>query len=66
MRSKGQTGGKEMIEKAAGVILFISWLLCGCCVETICDDWRACVVFVIALIVAILAAVTVLAKYNDK
>jgi len=55
-----------MIEKAAGVILFVAWLLCGCCVETICDDWRSCVAFVTALIVAILAAVTVLAKYNDK
>ena len=55
-----------MIERVAGIILFISWLLCGCCVETICDDWRACVAFVIALIVAIAAAVVVLAQYNDK
>lgn len=54
------------MKQAAGVILFMAWLLCGCSVETICDDWRACVVFAIALIVAILAAVTVLTKYNDK
>lgn len=54
------------MDKVAGIVFFTAWLLCGCSVEKICDDWRACVVFVIALIVAILAAVTVLAKYNDK
>lgn len=54
------------MEKAAGVILFLAWLLCGCSVEQICDDWRACVIFVIALIIAIVAAVAVLAQYNDK
>ena len=47
-------------------IMFMAWLLCGCCVETICDDWRACVVFVVALIVAIISAVTVLSSGNDK
>ena len=54
------------MRQAIEAIMFTAWLLCGCCVETICDDWQACVVFVIALIVAILAAVTVLAKSNDK
>ncbi len=54
------------MKQAAGVILFLAWLLCGCCVETICDDWRSCVVFVVALIVAIISAVTVLSSGNDK
>ncbi|MBQ2299568.1 MAG: hypothetical protein II278_09380 [Bacteroidaceae bacterium] len=54
------------MRQAIEAIMFTAWLLCGCCVETICDDWRACVVFVIALIVAIAAAVVVLAQYNDK
>ena len=54
------------MRQAIESIMFMAWLLCGCCVEKICDDWRACVIFVIALIVAILASVTVLAKYNDK
>ena len=54
------------MRQAIEAIMFTAWLLCGCCVETICDDWRACVVFVTALIVAIAAAVVVLAQYNDK
>ena len=54
------------MRQAIEAIMFTAWLLCGFCVETICDDWRACVVFVIALIVAIAAAVVVLAQYNDK
>ena len=53
-----------MIEKAAGVILFVAWLLCGCCVETICDDWRSCVIFVIALIVVIATAAAI--TRNDQ
>lgn len=50
------------MRQAIEAIMFMAWLLCGCSVEQICDDWRACVVFVIALIVAILSAVTVLAN----
>lgn len=54
------------MRQAIEAIMFMAWLLCGCCVETICDDWRACVAFVIALIVAIISAVTVLSSGNDK
>ena len=54
------------MRQAIEAIMFTAWLLCGCCVETICDDWRSCVVFVIALIVAIISAVTVLSSGNDK
>jgi len=54
------------MRQAIEAIMFMAWLLCGCCVETICDDWRSCVVFVIALIVAIISAVTVLSSGNDK
>ena len=52
------------MQKAAGVIFFLAWLLCGCSVEKICDDWRACVVFVIALIVVIAAAAAI--TRNDQ
>ena len=54
------------MRQAIEAIMFMAWLLCGCCVETICDDWRSCVVLVIALIVAIISAVTVLSSGNDK
>lgn len=47
------------MEKATGVIFFMAWLLCGCSVEQICDDWRACVIFVIALIVVIATAAAI-------
>lgn len=52
------------MQKAAGVIFFLAWLLCGCSVEKICDDWRACVIFVIALIVVIAAAAAI--TRNDQ
>ena len=47
------------MQKAAGVIFFVSWLLCGCSVDQIFDDWRACVIFVIALAVTVLAAAVI-------
>ena len=47
------------MQKAAGVIFFVCWLLCGCSVDQIFDDWRACVIFVIALIVVIASAAAI-------
>ena len=47
------------MQKAAGVIFFVSWLLCGCSIDQIFDDWRACVIFVIALIVVIASAAAI-------
>lgn len=47
------------MQKAAGVIFLFSWLLCGCSVDQIFDDWRACVIFVIALIVVIASAAAI-------
>lgn len=52
------------MQKAAGVIFLISWLLCGCSVDQIFDDWRACVIFVIALIVVIASAAAI--TRNDQ
>lgn len=52
------------MQKAAGVIFFVSWLLCGCSIDQIFDDWRACVIFVIALIVVIAAAAAI--TRNDQ
>ena len=39
-----------------GCIFFVAWLVVGCSIDCICDDWRACVIFVIALIVVIATA----------
>lgn len=47
------------MQNVMSVILFTAWLLCGCSVEKICDDWRACVIFVIALIVVIASAAAI-------
>lgn len=47
------------MQNVMSVILFSAWLLCGCSVEKICDDWRACVIFVIALIVVIASAAAI-------
>lgn len=35
----------------------MSWLLCGCCVETIVDEPGAGIIFLIALVICILAAI---------
>ena len=42
------------MKKSAGVFFFMSWLLCGCSIDQALDDWRACVIFVVALITAII------------
>lgn len=52
------------MQNVMSVILFTAWLLCGCSVEKICDDWRACVIFVIALIVVIATAAAI--TRNDQ
>ena len=52
------------MQKAAGVIFFVSWLLCGCSIDQIFDDWRSCVIFVIALIVVIATAAAI--TRNDQ
>ena len=41
------------MKKAAGVIFFFAWLLCGCSIDQVFDDLRACVIFIVALITAI-------------
>ncbi len=38
------------MQKTVGIICVIAWLLCGCTIDSVCDDWRAMVTFVIALI----------------
>lgn len=46
------------MQKAA-VMFFIGWLLCGCSIESICDDWRAMLVAIIALAVVVLSAAVI-------
>ena len=52
------------MQNVMSVILFTAWLLCGCSVEKICDDWRAFVIFVIAMIVVIASAAAI--TRNDQ
>ena len=52
------------MDKVAGIVFFTAWLLCGCSVDQIFDDWRACVIFVIGLIVVIAAAAAI--TRNDQ
>lgn len=52
------------MQKVTGIIFLISWLLCGCSIDSICDDWRAMLAAVVALIVIILCAM-VLSSYDD-
>jgi hypothetical protein len=42
----------------------MAWLLCACSIDQVCDDWRACVIFVIALIVVIATAAAI--TRNDQ
>ena len=49
----------------AGLIFFISWILCGCSIDRIFDDWRAAFIAVVALIVIILVA-AVITNGDDK
>ena len=44
---------------AAGVLFVIAWLLCGCCIDGMLDDWRVFVVAVVALIVAVVCGLRV-------
>ena len=50
------------MSQAIEAIMFMAWLLCGCCVETILDDWRSPITFVIGLIVMIAAAIVLGSK----
>lgn len=52
------------MDKATGIVFLTAWLLCGCSVDQIFDDWRACVIFVIALIVVIASAAAI--TRNDQ
>lgn len=45
------------MQNVMSVILFMSWLLCGCCVETAVDHPSAGIVFLIALVVCIVVAI---------
>ena len=49
---------------AVGIIFFFAWLLCGCNVDQMLDDWRACWIAVVALIVAIVCAAVL--GWRDK
>ena len=47
------------MEKIVSVVFFVAWLLCGCSIESICDDWRAGLIYVVALAVTVLCAVVI-------
>ena len=45
------------MERAAGVIFFVAWLVCGCSADTMLDDPRAGVVALIAMTIAVACAI---------
>lgn len=45
---------------AAGILFFISWLICGCCIDGIFEDRRLLIVVLIALIVALLSGLRII------
>ena len=47
------------MQKVAGVLFFISWLLCGCSIESIFESPKKSVVFIVALIITILCAAVI-------
>ena len=54
------------MDKVAGIVFFTAWLLCGCSVEKICDDWRAALIFVVAFAVTLMAAVVIGDSHDEK
>lgn len=54
------------MEKIISVVFFAAWLMCGCSVEKVCDDWRAMLIFVIAFAVTLVAAVVIGDGYDDE
>lgn len=52
--------------KIISVVFFAAWLMCGCSVEKICDDWRAVLIFVVAFAVTLMAAVVIGDGYDDE
>ena len=47
------------MRQAIEAIMFMAWLLCGCSIESICDDWRAGLIYVVAFAVTVLCAVVI-------
>lgn len=47
------------MQKIAGILFFISWLLCGCSIESIFESPKNSVVFIVALIITVLAAAVI-------
>ena len=45
------------MQKAAGVIFFIAWLLCGCTVETVMDSPGGGILFTVAFVVCVAVAI---------
>ena len=37
--------------RAAGILFFVSWILCGCCIDGMLDDWRVGIVAAVTLII---------------
>lgn len=52
------------MQKAVGILFFVSWLLCGCGVETMLDHPAVGAVTLIALIVAIACAIALSSNDN--
>lgn len=45
-----------MKETVIGAVFLFSWLLCGCAVDYMLDDYRSCLIVVVTLIVVTVSA----------
>lgn len=52
--------------KIISVVFFAAWLMCGCSIDKVCDDWRAMLIFVVAFAVTVGAAVVIGDSYDEK
>ena len=47
------------MQKVAGIIFFLSFVLCGCSIDSIFESAKNSIVFIIALAVTVLAAAVI-------
>ncbi len=46
------------------IACFLAWLTAGATIENIFDDWRAAIIFIVAIIVTVVCAAVI--TWNDK
>ena len=47
------------MDKIIGTVFLLAFILCGCSINTVCDDWRSSVIFAIGFIVCVATAAAI-------